>query len=390
MFIKIERFLIHFSIPIAIIILLAGPASDLDSFRHAAAFASYRPDRHTASFFAAPPLSPSPQPVWQRLNYPNLPSGRLNASLTYNPVNQNALLFGGFNSTSGLLNELWLTNGRDWMQFYTPHSPPERSGANLVYDEAHQGAVLFGGANDSTLFGDTWFFNGIDWIQKNPPISPSPRVGASMAYDAERKISVLFGGLFYTTGTNDVTLGDMWVWDGENWQQQFPAVLPPARWGASMVYDAAHLNILLFGGAADGGLRDDTWIWDGSSWIEQHPMHHPAGRADYGMAYDESRQQVILFGGQTSPAPNPAETWVWDGEDWIQLQLHNGLPEDLVFGAQLVYLPELQTVMLFGDYRWKTDDPEAEVHFGEYTEVWALNYQYFIYLPTTYHPVDFP
>ena len=157
-----------------------------------------------------------------------------------------------------------------------------------------------------------------------------------------------------------------------------------------MVYDAAHLNILLFGGAADGGLRDDTWIWDGSSWIEQHPMHHPAGRADYSMAYDESRQQVILFGGQTSPVQNPAETWAWDGEDWLLLPAKKAPPVELTYGAQLVFLPELQTVMLFGDYRWKTDNPEAEVQFGEYTEIWALNYQYFIFLPNVYHFEELP
>lgn len=213
------------------------------------------------------------------------------------------------------------------MQFYTPHSPPERSVANLVYDEARQGTVLFGGANDSTLLGDTWFFNGIDWIQQNPPISPSPRQGASMAYDAERNVSVLFGG------------------------------------------------------AIGGGFLEDTWLWDGNSWIEQYPLHQPTGRANFSMAYDESRQQVILFGGQTSLVPNPIETWAWDGKDWMLLSTHRAPPEELAYGSQLVYLPELQTVMLFGDYRWKSTDPEDEIQFGEYTEVWTLAHHNFVYLP---------
>ena len=99
---------------------------------------------------------------------------------------------------------------------------------------------------------------------------------------------------------------------------------------------------------------------------------------------------MILFGGQTSPVPNPAETWAWDGEDWLLLPTKRAPPKELAIGSRSVYLPELQMVMLFGDYRWKTDDPEAEVQFGENTEVWALNYQYFIYLPTVYNPVDLP
>jgi hypothetical protein len=148
-----------------------------------------------------------------------------------NPINKIALLFGGINSTIGELNDLWLTNGLSWIQFQTPHAPKPRSDASMAYDEVHQVAVLFGGIGDGELLGDTWLFNGINWIQQQPLVSPSPRTGASMAYDAERNVTILFGGLVDTSGKFDEALNETWTWDGEIWEQQFPAT-PPLPDGA--------------------------------------------------------------------------------------------------------------------------------------------------------------
>jgi Galactose oxidase, central domain len=275
----------------------------------------------------------SPQLMWQQLNFQTLPSPRIGSALTLNPVNQVALLFGGSDPLHGMLNDLWLTDGRAWLQFKTLHAPEARSGASLVYDEARQEAVLFGGAaSNSTLFGDTWIFNGIDWIQQQPLVSPPPRTIASMAYDADRNLTILFGGLADTGGKYWDALGDM-------------------------------------------------WIWDGATWIEQHPLHHPAGRQSFGMAYDEGRQQVILFGGQTSVEVNPSETWAWDGQDWTKLLTFQTPPSEMAVGAQLVYLPDLQTVSLFNDFRQKIINPDYTATFIERTEVWALNSRYLVFSP---------
>jgi hypothetical protein len=324
---------------------------------------------------------PSPQLVWQQLNFQTLPSPRVGSALTLNPVNQVALLFGGSDFLHGMLNDLWLTDGRAWLQFNTPHAPEARAGASLVYDDARQQAILFGGVTyTGTLLGDTWVFNGVDWVQQQPLDSPSPRANASMAYDADRNLTILFGGQADTGGEYWEALNETWAWDGANWQRQSPSTLPSARWGASMAYDRAKKSIVLFGGA-DGSFQEDTWLWDGTVWIEKHPLHHPAGRADFGMAYDERRRQVILFGGQTSVEANPSETWTWDGQDWIMLQTHQAPPFDLAYGAQLVYLPELQTVSLFSDFRQKIVNPDSTFTATERTEVWALNSRYLIFAP---------
>ena len=322
-------------------------------------------------------------PTWQHLEYPVLPSPRIGTSLTLNPINQIALLFGGYNATLGELNDLWLTDGLSWLQFYTPHSPEPRTHASMAYDEDHQQAVLFGGFGGGEYLGDTWLFDGIDWIQQQPPVSPSPRTHASMAYDPEHKVTILFGGLA-NNGEFDEAVNEMWLWDGETWQQQSPPALPPARWGAAMVYDQARKSILLFGGTPGAGFWEDTWLWNGAAWVEQHPEHRPAGRADFGMAYDAATQQVILWGGQMDLDADPTETWAWDGEDWTLLPARQAPPEELAYFAQLVYLPDLQAVMLYNDLREKIVLPDDSFIFIESSEVWILTYRYVTYLPTLY------
>jgi len=326
------------------------------------------------------PELPLLNPTWKYLDFQSLPPPRFGFSLVLNPKNDVAILFGGRNSNLGQMNDLWMTDGFEWIQYQTLHSPGKRSNASMAYDVARQGAVLFGGNDYEILLGDTWVFDGVDWIQQNPPQSPPARIDACMAYDPDRNLVILFGGLGDTGGDFWEALDDMWVWDGTDWQQQFPAHLPPARFGANMAYDNARHMMLLFGGGVGGGLLDDTWIWDGIDWTEHQPKHRPPGRANFGMAYDEIKQVVIIYGGQGGPI-NATDTWEWLGNDWGQLQTIHKPPEQLSYRANLVYSPGLQTVMLLNDHRTISFDPDGNPIFTENLEGWALTYQYLSLLP---------
>jgi hypothetical protein len=79
-----------------------------------------------------------------------------------------------------------------------------------------------------------------------------------MDYDAATGNMVLFGGL---GGPRPGALGGTWVWNGSAWAKRSPATSPPARWQASMAYDAATGNMVLFGGARTGVRFGDTWTW---------------------------------------------------------------------------------------------------------------------------------
>ena len=98
----------------------------------------------------------------------------------------------------------------------------------------------------------------LSWTKQSPTARPSARDYASIAYDAATGNVVLFGG--HGPGV----LGDTWVWDGSAWTQQHPAASPPARWGAAMAYDAATGNVVLFSGYAVHNVPRDTWVWGSS------------------------------------------------------------------------------------------------------------------------------
>jgi Galactose oxidase, central domain len=89
-------------------------------------------------------------------------------------------------------------------------------------------------------------------------------------------------------------------------------VAPPVRWGHAMAYDAAHAQVVLFGGYGGSGADlNDTWTWDGTDWTQRTPAHSPAVRENPAMAYDAGHAQVVLFGGAREGG-YLGDTWTWD------------------------------------------------------------------------------
>ena len=54
---------------------------------------------------------------------------------------------------------------------------------------------------------------------------------------------------------------------------------------------------------------------------------------------------------------------------------------EIASNAQLVYLPDLQTTVLIGDYR-NGNCATSDCTYQEETQVWALAYRFLSYLPT--------
>ena len=192
----------------------------------------------------------------------------------------------------------------------------------------------------------------------SPLKSPSPRYGAAMACDAAHGDVVLFGG----DGPNAV-FGDTWTWDGTGWTQRFPAHSPSPRALAAMADDAAHGDVVLFGGSGGGG---DTWTWDGTDWTLRYPAHWPPGRSGMGLAYDAARGEVVMFGGSKGPGPGGMlnDTWTWDGTDWTQrLPAHSPPLGDQVAMAydaargDVVFLGQFQETWIWNGTDWTESTP---------------------------------
>jgi hypothetical protein len=320
-------------------------------------------------------FSAEPSLTWERIETSKMPSPRTGFSLALNETNQVALFFGGhafFEIRS--LNDLWLTNGSQWLEFFTPHRPPERSGSGLVYDQDRQEAVLFGGSGDVSYLNDTWIFNGFDWTEKSTSGSPSPRYGANMVYDPDHRWTYLFGGT-YSLEKSIWLYNDTWDWDGTSWEQVQLDYQPDVRYNAAMAYDPVHHYVLLYGGTNAAYYLNDTWTWNGEEWTEQQPAHKPGKDWPFWnpkMVFDASRQQVVLVGPFWNYQGTYSETWVWDGQDWIELPVVRPLPPELVWHGKLVYLPGLQTVAMVNLFPQKLESPDATPSFVDRSEVWAL------------------
>jgi hypothetical protein len=161
---------------------------------------------------------------------------------------------------------------------------------------------------------------------KGSAAPPAPRVEASVAYDQAHGQMVIFGGNY---GLHPPT-NETWTWDGKVWREALPAVSPPARNRAVMAYDGARRNVVLLGGVQMPKTRGvamnltDTWLWNGSSWRELHPPHAPALDYDAGspsMAFDPITGTVLLYG---IAADRSTQTWSWNGQDWTHFSAAGG------------------------------------------------------------------
>jgi hypothetical protein len=162
-----------------------------------------------------------------------------------------------------------------------------------------------------------------------PP--PTPRAGASVAFDEARGQMVLFGG---NTGTV-AALDETWTFDGKGWTQHHSAINPPGRQGAAMAYDSARQRIVLVGGTGTTRTQvelRDTWTWDGQSWREEHPSQLPATQ-ELVLSFDPVSRMVIGFYADPV-AGGKSHTIAWNGTDWQEL--HPGTQPQTSAGASLV------------------------------------------------------
>src|SRR5260370_30579607 len=82
-----------------------------------------------------------------------------------------------------------------------------------------------------------------------------------------------------------------------------------------MAFDGATGPLVLFGGGSCSGTcqLSDTWVWTGSDWEQLSPPTSPSARAGASMAFDPATGQLLLFGGDScSLTCFLSDTWVWE------------------------------------------------------------------------------
>jgi len=170
----------------------------------------------------------------------------------YDVARGNFVLFG--TGDTGL--ETWLWNGSSWTAANPAHSPQARSGEGMAYVASMKQVVLFGGyASGLGYLNDTWQWDGSDWRNVQPNPAPPPRVSPTFISGQQ---AILFGG-----GGGSAALADVWQWDGNQWTQLNPMHIPQARAAAAGASDGTYLVIV---GGDSAGMVPGVWRWNGSDW----------------------------------------------------------------------------------------------------------------------------
>jgi hypothetical protein len=204
-------------------------------------------------------------------------------------------------------------------------SPPPTVFSAAAYDALDGYVVMFGGQNiDSSVLGTTWIFHGGNWTNLTPqlPVAPPARWGASMTYDAADHELLLFGGCPNVACVP--ALADTWAFHGGRWSDLTSTlnVSPPARGQAMMTYDGSgNGSALLFGGSSGGpgsGWDTDFWAFQAGQW---HALalpanaSGPAARGNGVLAYDPALREDVLFGGMNNEGFLD-DTWTYANATW--------------------------------------------------------------------------
>lgn len=233
------------------------------------------------------------------LDTPPLP--RRSQSMIYDPVRDRLVVYGGvLNSTGGLLSdmhELTLSGTPTWREL--PGIAPGICDHDAFYDPFRDRMVVVEPLQ--TLVCDMNDPNSWTVLSGGPPGHP---MLAHCAYDPVRNRVILFGGYILMNGhevqTNNVFALSL---TSLNWSRLTPfGTPPPARRGASMVYDPVRDRMVVFGGGIPGEDFNDAWALSLTPgdvrWAPLSPRGTlPPGRGMHSATYDPLHDRMVMFGG---------------------------------------------------------------------------------------------
>ena len=289
---------------------------------------------------------------WTQQFPANSASIRVDTAMTYDPLHNNTVIFGGTNVNGNAMGSTWIWNGTTWTQQNPPESPGARNGVGgaMAFDRNRGKAVLFGGRSGTGAYlNDTWTWDGSVWTQLTGGVSPPAREHHSLVFDDSLNAILLFGGWNGTTALNDT-----WELTTSGWTQLSPSTKPSIRYYTSMAYDIAAGETVLFGGFNNGTYLNETWAFSSGNWVKLNPANSPSARRAAPLAYDPATGLALLFGGFNGTALG--DTWTFDGTTWTQHSVDTA--PSARYGAAMVY-GNSSSVVLFGGSNGTTKNNET-------------------------------
>ncbi len=238
-------------------------------------------------------------------------------------------------------------------------------------DDVYDGYVLlFGGqdANGQPLGGTFAFHNGSWTTPATGPAAPTARWGASMLYDPADGEVILFGGC--STAQCAPAFDDTWTYSGGHWSDisATAGVAPPARGNAFFAWDASDGLALLFGGWAGGSsptYYNDTWGFVHNAWVNLSGAGaSPPSRFDGGAAALPGGG-VVIFGGH-GLVGLLGDTWTYANHSWTNQTATAGSGPSPRRAPAFAADPAEAGPVLFGGYASGTYDGDLWVFSADH------------------------
>ncbi|MCI4335918.1 MAG: PKD domain-containing protein [Thermoplasmata archaeon] len=260
-------------------------------------------------------------------------------------------------------------------------APAGSADAAMAYDPLESEWVYFGGCTVLVCpINDTWVYANGGWRNVTDPArAPPARYGATMDYDANAGGILLFGGI----GTSATFLNDTWLFQGCQWTNvDYLGPAPPARLFANMVFDpeSATNGSVLFGGCIGIGFSigcfNDTWVWQpGAGWTELKNVTAPPVRGAAMMAYDPVDRYAVLYGGFGNCPSGFCyyhDTWEFYSGTWWPLNATSVAGPPARDSAVMTFDQALGGTLMFGGYNETMGTPLGDTwlfHGGAWTQI---------------------
>ena len=230
--------------------------------------------------------------------------------------------------------------------------PFVRMGHTQIYDAFNDRIIVFGGWNGQQFFNDVWALDletgGVDsWSKLNPAEAwPGARGQHTAIYDVYNHRMIVYGGRGYHYTYDDVWALDLQTPGAESWTQLQPAGghIGPRRYHTA-IYDESSRQMIVFGGNRGGALLNDTWSLDletpgDEAWSQLAVTGSvPAARGQHSAIYDNENVLMVVFGGAAVGGLRN-DTWALDltTGQWVQLS-PGGSPPSARRGHTAVLTP---------------------------------------------------
>jgi hypothetical protein len=296
---------------------------------------------------------------WRRVSVSG-PIARFDAAMTYDFNRGVTTLHGGLRGIYyGAESDLWEWDGQLWTRITPTSSAPQRSGHTLVYEPTYAVLLAFGGGfNYFSADNETWVFADNRWLEREPPTSPPSRRWQAAAFDGRLGRIAIFGG-----DARSRRYSDLWWWEGHDWVPYEKA--PPAYSGGATAFDPIRNELILHGGMISFDesvmpiLQKDTWRFVDGQWEDLHLEIEPAGRYYASITWDDANGEIVLFGGQGRGHTQSVQwttlrdTWTWNGRAWRQHSLSRSVPPA---AGPIWFDSNLQKVVMAS---WRSNNPNS-------------------------------